>query len=168
MQGIASSIKYDRDLSSWQERLCHAGDTCSRIGQSVSAVLFLVLCLSGCADKGPKLSPVSGRVTFQGKPVSSGLVRFSNPPAGVDILAGLMPDGTYSVRMAKGSGLPEGVYAVAVMPPRANTPVGMMVPQRPPDRPDIPLKYQNPSTSGLTLAVKTEKTTLDIDLKPDK
>ena len=136
-----------------------------RVG--VTAGIFIVAFgMAGCGANGPKLSPVSGRVTFQGKPVAAGMVRFSNPSAGVDIMANLQPDGTYSVRMAKGSGLPEGTYAVAVEPPRVDAPVGAMTLPPAPNRPDIPTKYRQPSTSGLTLTVKSGSNVFDVEMQP--
>jgi hypothetical protein len=145
-----------------------ASSNLHRVLQTIVPVLSLALCLSGCGDKGPKLAPVSGHVTFQGKPVAAGMVRFSNPPAGIDILATLQADGAYSVHMAKGNGLPEGTYAVAVVPPRVNSPVGTMTPPPLPEYPDIPEKYRQPSTSGLTLTVKPGGNPFDIDMQLDK
>jgi hypothetical protein len=134
-----------------------------------TACLVVAACgILGCGAKGPKLAPVTGKVTFQGKPVESGMVRFSNPQAGIDIMALLQPGGTYSVRMAKGDGLPEGSYSVAVLPPRIVAPVGTMKMPPVPPRPDIPPKYREPATSGLTLTVKPEANTLDINMQPGK
>jgi hypothetical protein len=133
--------------------------------------LTLVLsafCLSGCGEKGPKLWPVSGQVAFRGSAVSAGMVCFSNPSAGIDILAELGYDGVYSVRMAKGVGLPEGTYSVCVVPPRAKLPLGAMTPPPPPKFPDIPEKYRDASTSGLSLTVKPGNNRFDINMEPGK
>jgi predicted small lipoprotein YifL len=134
--------------------------------QIIVSALMLVLCLSGCGAKGPKLFPVSGRVTFQSKPVSAGKVRFSNPPAGVDILADLQPDGAYHVRMANSNGLPEGNYGVAVVPPSVDVPVGAPAPPPATECRDIPARYRNPETSGLTWTVKSGNSEFNIDMRP--
>jgi hypothetical protein len=105
-------------------------------------------------------------VTFQGKPVAAGMVRFSNPSAGIDILAKLTDDGLYKVCMGKSIGLPEGNYAIAIVPPRVNTPVGAPARVTQPKYPDIPAKYRNPATSGLTLTVKSDSVQFDIDMRP--
>lgn len=131
-------------------------------------LVLLVVGVAGCGEKGARLSPVSGKVTFQGKPVAKGMIRFSSPQAAIDILANLQSDGTYSVRMARGAGLPKGTYKVAIMPPQASAPVGTMTLPPPPSCPDIPEKYRNPSTSGLTLTVKAGGSPFDIDMQPDK
>jgi hypothetical protein len=136
-----------------------------RFGAMLGALVVLIGA-PGCGQKGPKFAPVVGKVTFQGKPVSSGMVRFSNPSAGVDIMANLQPDGTYSVRMAKGDGLPEGTYAVAVEPPWVDAPVGTMTLPPAPRRPDIPERYRQPSTGGLTLTVTSGSNIFDVEMLP--
>ena len=85
------------------------------------------LALSGCGQSGPKPCQITGKVTFQGKPVSAASIRFSNPRAGVDITAKLDDHGKYTVATARGTGLPEGTYAVAIMPGRESVPVGVFV-----------------------------------------
>ena len=117
-------------------------------------VVVAMLTLLGCGKSGPKALPVAGKVAFQGKPVSAASIRFSNPQAGVDLLAKLDADGKYTVATATGPGLPEGIYQVAIMPDVKGAPVGTF--GTPPiiNRPDIPEKYRSPATSGLTITVK--------------
>jgi hypothetical protein len=136
----------------------------------IAAVVFVLsaFCLPGCGQKGPKLCPVSGHVAFQGRPVSAGAVCFSNPSAGIDILAELRPDGAYSVRMANGIGLPEGTYSVSVVPPRVKLPVGTMTPPPAPKVPDIPERYRDASISGLSLTVKPGDNRFDINMEPGR
>jgi hypothetical protein len=122
--------------------------------------------LMGCGRSGEKPQPVSGRVTFQGKAVAAGMIRFSNPQAAIDIMANLRPDGAYEVLMARGAGLPTGTYQVAVMPPMVERPIGMGQAPKPPVCADIPAKYRQPSTSGLTLTVKPGRNVLDVDMQP--
>jgi hypothetical protein len=150
------------------KRLCDNTDERAKreIACGVMPVLVIAMCIGGCGKKGPELSPISGRVTFQGKAVSTGVVRLSNPSAGIDILATLQPDGTYSAHMGNDKGLPNGTYAVAVMPPRVDVPVGAMTAPPTPKRPDIPERYRNPSTSGLKTIVKSGENSLDIDMHP--
>ena len=123
--------------------------------------------LSGCGGGSREGSqPVSGKVTFQGKPVSAGTIRFSNPQAAIDMTADLRPDGTYEVITDRGAGLPEGTYQVAIMPPRIDIPVGIGRLPKAPECRDIPTKYRQPSTSGLTLTVKPDVKSFDVDMKP--
>ena len=132
-----------------------------------AAFLLLALGLSGCGSSAEKPYPVSGRVTFQGKPVWAGVIRFSNPQAAVDMTADLRPDGTYEVVRVSGKGLPAGTYQVAVLPPRRDRPMGLIEKStKHPPVPDIPAKYHQPSTSGLSLTVKPSVNVFDVDLQP--
>jgi hypothetical protein len=122
--------------------------------------------MAGCGPH-QQIHPVSGTVTFQGKPVTAGTIRFCNPQAVVDMTAQLQSDGRYEVLMAKGAGLPEGIYQVAVMPPGVELPPGPMKERpKPKEYPNIPLRYRQPSTSGVTLSVKSGDNRLDLDMQP--
>jgi hypothetical protein len=123
--------------------------------------------LLGCGGSGETLHSVSGKVTFQGTPVVAGAIRFSNPQTGIDMTADLHPDGTYQVVMARGAGLPEGLYQVAVLPSYVDLPIGpVLQPGKAPEHPDIPPKYRQPATSNLTLTVKPGGNLFDVDMQP--
>jgi hypothetical protein len=133
-------------------------------------VLLLLALLCGCGPAPEKPYPVRGKVTFQGKPVASGMVRFSNTQAGIDVVIDVH-DGVYAVAVTQTPGLPEGTYQVAILPPRwarPLTPPGQAIakPAQPPVYLDIPTKYHQPSTSGLTLTVKPGDNTFDVDMQP--
>ncbi len=53
--------------------------------------------LSGCGSDGPDISPVRGKVTFQGKPVTTGRVMFY-PSEGRASNGPIDSDGTYQLR----------------------------------------------------------------------
>jgi hypothetical protein len=136
---------------------------------SVKMVLgMLFLCLAalvGCHHSGPQYNPVTGKVAFRGQPVADGRIRFNNQQAAVDVTAILKSDGSYDIVMAEGKGMPEGTYAVAVLPPMAKAPLGPMVSVKPQSYPNIPNKYRDPSTSGLTFVVKPGSNTFDVDMQ---
>lgn len=135
----------------------------------IAAMAMFGMALAGCHRSGESLQLVSGRVTFQGKPVAAGVVRFSSPQMGIDMTAEIRPDSTYEIVRAHGPGLPEGTYQVAIMPLRVGRSKGSAVenlPKRPNQHPDIPKKYRDPSTSGLTLTVQPGKNSFDIDMRP--
>lgn len=139
------------------------------------AVLLAALALTGC---GEKTTEVSGKVTYKGKPVTSGVVTIldggSAPKAGA-----IQPDGTFRV-----SGVRLGTYKVAVSSP---PPPGSEPARRPaggrdadddkvptavaPASPEViktwvalPEKYGDPAKSDLTVDVKAGQS-LDIDLQ---
>ena len=68
--------------------------------------------LAGCSDSGPKRFGVTGKVDFDGKPVSTGTIRFE--PAGKEIFSaeGLIADGNYSIAAERG--LTTGDYQVYI------------------------------------------------------
>ena len=129
---------------------------------------LLTVGVLGCGgSKRDPVGAVSGAVTFQGQPVSEGMVSFHNPQKGVFLNFTLKPDGTYVARTAQQEGLPVGAYKVAVLPPLADVPVG--VPKEPlqvKEYPNIPPRYRKPDTSGLTLVVQQGENRFDIAMAP--
>jgi hypothetical protein len=128
-------------------------------------LLGSLLVLAGC-DRGPPIGEVTGKVTFRGQPVTEGRVSFSHVAAGYGADALLESDGTFSVVTDEG-GLLIGDYRVAVSPlvvqdsSDPNTPpVGVEKPAR-----DIPKKYRNDSTSGLTASVVEGKNEFAFDMR---
>jgi hypothetical protein len=142
--------------------------TMNRRGVVLVMCLVVMFALSGCGKSGPKLWPVTGRVTFLGKPVSAASIRFSNPQAAIDLIAKLDTDGKYTVATASGSGLPEGTYQTAIMPAGKRLPLGTFEARPAPDRPDIPQAYRSPTTSGLIATVKSGCVVFDVDMQPAK
>jgi hypothetical protein len=88
-----------------------------------SWVGLLVCLLAGC---GPKVVPVSGKATLDGKPLSGFVVTFNpdtskGPEARMDCSGRLGADGQYSLRMDDGfktyKGAPPGWYKVTIWSP---------------------------------------------------
>jgi len=124
-------------------------------------VLFVAVMLSGCGDAGPKRYPVRGRVTYEGKPVTTGNVTFvpeHGPMAGGTI----GPDGSYTLQAVAGTHR-VAVKAVPAPPPGMNpmqNPEGYV-----PPAPLVPAKYNRTATSGLTVEVKaTDENVADLAL----
>ncbi len=146
----------------------------AEVRAAVLLLLFLLLgvCLLGCGGPKKVLGRVAGTVTFEGQPVTDGLIVFANREKGVFILAELGPDGSYKAETADGFGLPPGTYQVSITPPVSDAPVGEMPKMPEPGAYDnIPEKYRRPETSGLTLEVKETKeaedvNSLNVDMEP--
>jgi hypothetical protein len=114
------------------------------------------LAAAGCSKRF-EMGQVTGRVTYQGKPLPEGNVMFV-PDNGFAAAGGINPDGTYRLLTKKPfDGATVGHHKVCVMPP--------FVP--PPGYPAFNLKYQDAETSGFEFIVKGgEENVCDIDL-PD-
>ena len=132
----------------------------------LGASILVCLVLAGCGSREVR-GTISGRVTFQDAPVTAGIVMFSNDQKGVHMSAKLAADGTYRVVTAQGAGLPLGTYRVAVAPPLLDAPTGVFTgPPKYPDAANIPPRYRDPKTSGLTLNVHQGDNPFDIRMQP--
>jgi len=125
------------------------------------------LAVAGCGRQG-EYGTVRGTVTFNGQPVSEGMVVFFEPEMMVYQGARIHPDGSYSVTMSDGPGVPVGEYQVAVMPPVIESPGSKAFgPMTVKEYRNIPFKYRNPRTSPLKLSVvEGNNPPFDIDMKP--
>jgi hypothetical protein len=128
--------------------------------------LVLGVGLAGCGS-GEVRGRVVGNVTFQGKAVTEGIVTFSNDDKGVHMTTKLRPDGSYEIMTAKGAGLTLGTYRISVSPPPPElAPMGSTAPPAMKPYPNIPKKYRDAGTSGLTLTVKQGENRFDIAMAP--
>jgi hypothetical protein len=146
----------------------------------VRVALFLALLAGlGC---GSSTGTVTGKVTFNGQPVTSGSVVFHGADGRVD--SGLLDtQGNYTITRA-----PVGTVKVAVMAAKSSTKVvGGGAPPGPPagkgklkqgpdstekpipatvEKSPIPERYYDPEKSGLVYTVTSGTQVIDIDLKP--
>ena len=68
---------------------------CIHCRAALLSIGFACALLSGC-DSGPKVAPVRGRVTYNGKPVTAGKIMFY-PEHGRPSIGSIAEDGTYSL-----------------------------------------------------------------------
>ena len=125
-----------------------------------SAAACLALAgLIGCGGSASDKATISGKVTYNGKPVTGGTLTLYSS-TGAPYPVSIKEDGTFNV-----SGAPIGQMGVGIDtgPARVAPPAGSTAPQGPPHV-DIPAKYKDPKTSGLTWDVKAGKNTKDFDL----
>lgn len=120
------------------------------------AIAAPVACLPGCSGGRPSGS-VSGTVTLGGSPLTAGLVLFSNQATGVGVTAELDASGRYEI-----GAIPTGEYQVAIEPPPLPAPHEMDQVRAPRD--NIPPKYKDLQTSGLTAIVESRANTIDFAL----
>jgi len=122
---------------------------------------------SGCGGGGPAIAPVSGEVRLDGKPLAEGYIQFASP-TGFGAGSALKADGKFRFRSQYGNGIPLGVYRVAIVPPPPEGPIPMV-----PDRKakkglpisQIPMKYRDMGTSGLSADVKVGNNDFQFELK---
>jgi hypothetical protein len=138
-------------------------------------LLAAALCLVGCANQTGR---VSGKVSYQGKPVVIGSVVLVNEETLAPIQGAIEPDGSYHI-----SHITYGMYKVAVhSADPGNRPISRPVPENltkkpketePAIRPGadkwfaIPERYGNWRLSGLSVTVSGPSTTFDIPLVDD-
>jgi hypothetical protein len=151
-----------------------------RLHLVISWGLFLALATTVGCSKGT--ATVTGRVTYQDQPVTSGSVVFYGEDGRVD--SGLLDaDGKYTIARA-----PVGVVKVAVIAsketktrskgPQPGPPLGKgktkkssgEQPQQALETTElkstIPERYNDPNKSGLVYTVNSGKQVINIDLKP--
>lgn len=123
-------------------------------------LLGLLACVcwcAGCGSGGPPTGSVSGKVTFNGQPLTAGIVTFVNEEAGTGASGQLDPSGSYRIESIR-----TGEYNVAVHqapPPPDETGQRAELPKL-----NIPEKYLTPETSGLTATVNEGGNVRDFSL----
>jgi hypothetical protein len=135
---------------------------CTRIA-AVSVLIGAVMA-AGCS--GPNAASVSGNVTLDGQPLTTGMVGFY-PEGGNGAPANGQIDtsGNYSVSTGTDLGLSPGKYIAIVIatkdPPQPYDKTGAEIPPIP----ITPGKYGNTNTSDLRFDVKAGKNTIPLALR---
>ena len=123
------------------------------------ALLLAVVLLAGCpSSQEPATGSVSGKVTLDDAPLAAGTVLFMSDD-GQAASAELQQDGTYTLQCRLGQ------FKVAVTPPAPKSEAEVIdAPASDSAGVDIPPKYQDLGSSGLTTEVKEGSNTFDISL----
>ena len=112
------------------------------------------------------MATVSGRVTYQGKPVPKGTITFIPvSPGGRNATGALAPDGAYTLQTeAPEDGAQLGEYRVTIW--AHDEAVLDYIPAQP-VKPKLlaPPKYENPDSSGLTRTVVRGRNVFDFNLE---
>ena len=118
------------------------------------SALLAAAVISGCGKKGGlETAPVSGKVTYRGKPLTTGTVMFV-PGEGPAATGEINSAGVYKLTTyTSGDGAVIGKHKVTIT---ALQGMGDALPEQrsPTPPPLIPAKYLNDGTSGLTAEVK--------------
>ncbi len=128
----------------------------SRNCRTLFGVLLMIV-MVGCGSDLPKLYPVSGTITFDGKPLKAGHVILHLAGTGGSVSqgtpSGIIKEGKYEILTGERSGASAGSYKVVVKatnysggaPPMGGTAV--------PIRSLIDVMYSNPSQTPLAMKV---------------
>ncbi len=119
---------------------------------------------AGCA-KGPDAT-VSGVVTYDDKPLSTGAVTFQPVTPGPLAIGEIQSNGAYTLRIGDQMGLNAGDYQATVV---ATGPMPEATPANPMPLPKllIPARYGDATTSGLKYTVERGENRIDIELKAE-
>ena len=129
--------------------------------------MTLLACLAGCGSDS-KLGSVDGVVRLDGKPLTTGTVRFV--PAGGRAASGeIQSDGTFTLgTYGESDGALIGKHQVVIIAVQTDPDApkeGRMMKANPKVKPLVPNRYMAPGTSGLTADVKPGHNKFDFDLK---
>ena len=134
-------------------------------------LVALALIAPACSGyEGPELAPVTGKVTYQGKTITQGIVSFQPAsPDGTPATGTIGPDGTYSLQTVDADGARLGEYRVAISarkepetrPDTATPPLKKM----PVVESQLPLKYEDLDKAQLTRKVNSGRNTINFDLE---
>jgi hypothetical protein len=119
-------------------------------------LLLILFCISGC-NNGPKVVPVSGKVTIEGKPVKAGFVRVL-PRNGRPALGKIEADGTFKLRTDNTDGVLVGESPVEVIAFESKNKQKVWY---------APLSYSDYLKSNLTAKIEGPMENLTLDLKWD-
>ncbi len=128
-----------------------------------TAALLISLALTGCAGKEPtpETLPVTGTVTYKGKPLPAGSITFY-PESGMPGSGPLNEKGEFTLTtFAPGDGAVRGQHKVVVRAFNSSADVGLGNPSK---ESNIPSKYNDVSTTPLTATVQDEVNELTFDL----
>lgn len=135
----------------------------------VAALLTIVSC--GCGSDAPKTVPVTGKVTYNGQPVTSGTIMLVPQDSGYGATGQIQKDGTFELTSFKpGDGAAPGNYSVTVQvfpemgagAPAVGLPGAEFGEGK---KPPIPMHYMDPATTTLRAIINDGETELDLKLE---
>ena len=130
---------------------------------AIAVLLGMVLLVTGCGGK--YASTVSGSVTLDDQPLTSGTVSFHPVNGGPVAYATIGADGSYSLKTGDAESLKPGMYSVTVvatekppadLPRDAMPPIGRLI---------TPQKYSRPKTTDLKYEVRAGSNEINLALK---
>lgn len=137
-----------------------------RMMQRHKLLSLLLLLVVGCnSSNNPKTYPVTGKVSYRGQPVTSGMIMLTPADGGHAATGNLEKDGSFRLTtFERDDGAVPGSYQVAiqVFPAEGAGLPGAEFAGKPPP---IPPKYASATSSGLTAEITAGENTLEFPLK---
>jgi len=125
-------------------------------GSVVAGLVCLAMMLLPSCGPRQRVGQVAGKVLNRGRPLADGNVNFHLAEKGFGAITRLDASGNFTFPEP----LPTGTYAVYVTPPEPEP-----SPKGPIQKPaNIPVKYRDPKTSGLSFEVKAGQNDCPIEL----
>ncbi len=121
----------------------------------------LLLLMSGCG--GTNEAPtgqVKGKVTYDGAPLTEGVISFYSADLGVGASADIVEEGAYTVSEP----LKTGKYSVTILPPPEPPPQDAVPVSSKKVYKNIPLKYRDPKKSGLSIEIGKGDNLFDVQM----
>lgn len=151
--------------------MCHSGLNCTLAVLGMSGLFW------GCGPQRPATVPISGTVTLDGKPLPAGTIvleaRGARPAQGRVVDGRIIDVFTY----APGDGAVVGKHKVAIQSPAAtDAPASVAADPGKASlstmttasaKPEVPLRYANPATSGLEASVEPDMPPLSFQLRSE-
>ncbi len=145
-------------------------------GRTTSIAVLVSVCLVGCSGGDgvkplPNLVPVSGTVTYEGKPLSQGTISLApvDPDAKLQAASGDIKNGSFTLTTtASAPGVMVGKYKALIKSVEGNAATAMPTPGQSVAKPKslIPEKYGDMKQTDLDVEVKKGMSPLKLDLKP--
>jgi hypothetical protein len=128
--------------------------------QALARLLVLqavTMAIVGCGASAKPQGKISGKVSFQGNPVTAGEINLFQKSTGTAVTAPLDSSGNFTVPVP----MDTGTYSISIIPPRPKQlPPGTPPEELPPF--PVPIKYQDPAQSDLTKEVTKGDNKLEI------
>lgn len=156
----------------WNQKAALRAHLALRISLVGLLAMLVVINSSGCGSDSPKTVPVTGKVSYNGQPVTSGtLMLIPAGEGGYGATGQIQSDGTFQLTSFKpNDGAAPGNYKVTiqVFPDEESGGEELGLPGAEfgaGKKPPIPLGYSDPETTKLTALINDAETELDLKLE---
>lgn len=137
------------------------GDLMILTSRHISCISGLLLLITGCGGSTQVPSgQVNGTVTYEGAPITEGVVSFYSPDLGIGASADIGEAGAYAITEP----LKTGSYSVTILPPPEPPPQDAIPVSTKKEYKNIPLKYRDPKKSELSLNITEGDNLFDVNM----